>query len=352
IERNSSEYFVQTSVCEWDSLNYFYFWQDNISATPDKAAAFNIQIGWLIENGNENEKEKAEYLKEQFQGLVGLRLLHDSPGRLFMLVRPWDYASCTVLLRQIVHSLGTRETTSPARTPATNRSHCRDPWDYVSCTIDSKKGGRVHNFWQEKMRAKKLNETKKDASIDAENRILTVRNDTESNTLNDDEPDYEGLTLLFDKSNEDILVESIDEKLLEQENVLPKASGDKSTKNMDPRIVEAFCGYQVTIPKNLLDLTDKSLFDCKQITEADIMQLLQDFVDKISWKMMPNEQNICEYLNNNCEQKTDNNFDIRKLDKSGIRSFQGMMMEEELKMYTTFPFFRGIFTSDKIKNTW
>ncbi|RIB09685.1 hypothetical protein C2G38_2208116 [Gigaspora rosea] len=282
IERNSSEYFVQTSVCEWDSLNYFYFWQDNISATPDKAAAFNIQIGWLIENGNENEKEKAEYLKEQFQ-------------------------------------------------------------------IDSKKGGRVHNFWQEKMRAKKLNETKKDASIDAENRILTVRNDTESNTLNDDEPDYEGLTLLFDKSNEDILVESIDEKLLEQENVLPKASGDKSTKNMDPRIVEAFCGYQVTIPKNRRILT---LFDCKQITEADIMQLLQDFVDKISWKMMPNEQNICEYLNNNCEQKTDNNFDIRKLDKSGIRSFQGMMMEEELKMYTTFPFFRGIFTSDKIKNTW
>ncbi|KAF0539376.1 hypothetical protein F8M41_007156 [Gigaspora margarita] len=209
------------------------------------------------------------------------------------------------------------------------------------------------------MRAKKLKETKKGASIDADNRILTVRNDTESNTLNvrndnatnsssdqnnrtrknekscegnmkrkreDDEPDYEGLTLLFDESNEDTLVESIDEKILEQENVLLKASGDSvlksQLKNMDPRIVEAFCAYQETIPKSrkiltpaywgVLDLTGESLFDCKQITEDDIMQLLQDFTDKLTWKMMPTEQNICEYFDSNCEQKTDNNFDIRK----------------------------------------
>jgi len=46
----------------------------------------------------------------------------------------------------------------------------------------------------------------------------------------DDEPDYEGLSLLFDESNEDALVESIDEKVLEQENILPQASDNSISK--------------------------------------------------------------------------------------------------------------------------
>ena len=46
----------------------------------------------------------------------------------------------------------------------------------------------------------------------------------------DDELDYEGLSLLFDESNEDALVESIDEKVLEQENILPQASGNSVSK--------------------------------------------------------------------------------------------------------------------------
>ena len=46
----------------------------------------------------------------------------------------------------------------------------------------------------------------------------------------DDEPDYEGLSLLFDESNEDALVESIDEKVLEQENILPQASDNSVSK--------------------------------------------------------------------------------------------------------------------------
>ncbi|CAG8653776.1 27664_t:CDS:2 [Gigaspora margarita] len=210
-----------------------------IEGDAETTRAFNIQIKWLIEN--ENEKEKAEYLKEQFQ-------------------------------------------------------------------IDSKKDGRVYNFWQEKMRAKKLKETKKGASIDADNRILTVRNDTGSNTLNvrndnatnsssdqnnrtrknekscegnlkrkseDDEPYYEGLTLLFDGSNEDTLVESIDEKILEQENVLLKASGDSvlksQLKNMDPRIVEAFCAYQETIPKSRKMLTNDDGRRAKNVYNVTII---------------------------------------------------------------------------------
>ena len=47
---------------------------------------------------------------------------------------------------------------------------------------------------------------------------------------NDDESDYEGLTLLFDELSEDALMESIDEKLLDQENKFPRASGNSSTK--------------------------------------------------------------------------------------------------------------------------
>ena len=46
----------------------------------------------------------------------------------------------------------------------------------------------------------------------------------------DDEPDYEGLSLLFDESNEDALVECIDEKVLEQENILPHVSGNSVSK--------------------------------------------------------------------------------------------------------------------------
>ncbi|CAG8507361.1 5175_t:CDS:2, partial [Cetraspora pellucida] len=158
--------------------------------------------------------------------------------------------------------------------------------------------GRMYNFWGDEMLAKRLNDIEKNASTrirgfqsqhtSVANRILTERNNTlgsnpfnlrNNNGINssdkvkrsqgnerssckdnvkrkreDNEMDYEGLSLLFDELNEDALVESIDENILDQENLLPKANG--------------------------------------------------------------------------------------------------MMTEEELKMSTTFPLFRGIFTSDKIKIAW
>jgi len=61
----------------------------------------------------------------------------------------------------------------------------------------------------------------------------------------------------------------------------------------------------------VLDLTGESLYDCKQLTEEDIMQLSQDFANKISWKTIPPEENIQEYFDSNCEKKIDG---IRKLD--------------------------------------
>ncbi|CAG8605253.1 2094_t:CDS:10, partial [Diversispora eburnea] len=138
----------------------------------------------------------------------------------------------------------------------------------------------------------------------------------------EDEIDYEGLSLLFDESNEDSIVEVIDEKTLEQEDALPQASGNEDQqKNLDANTVEAFCKYQKTIPKSrriftpaywgVLDLTRESLYDCKHLTEKDINQLSQDFSNKISWKTMPPEKHIREYFDNNCEKNADN---IGKLD--------------------------------------
>ncbi|CAG8847847.1 31196_t:CDS:2, partial [Racocetra persica] len=68
----------------------------------DKATvtrAFNEQLEWLIENGVESEREKAKYLKKQFQ------INHYNGYR-----DPWDYVSCTG-----TPAIGTRRTTSPAR---------------------------------------------------------------------------------------------------------------------------------------------------------------------------------------------------------------------------------------------
>jgi len=45
-----------------------------------------------------------------------------------------------------------------------------------------------------------------------------------------EDPDYEGLSLLFDESNEDALVECIDEKVLKQENILPQVSSNSVSK--------------------------------------------------------------------------------------------------------------------------
>ncbi|PKB92066.1 hypothetical protein RhiirA5_446192 [Rhizophagus irregularis] len=63
-------------------------------------------------------------------------------------------------------------------------------------------------------------------------------------------------------------------------------------KNIDANIIEAFHNYQNTIPKTrrvitpaywgILDLTGKSLYDCKQLSEEDISQLSQEFSDDIS----------------------------------------------------------------------
>ncbi|GES84237.1 hypothetical protein GLOIN_2v831856 [Rhizophagus clarus] len=190
------------------------------------------------------------------------------------------------------------------------------------------------------------------------NDLKRKREDNESN---------EELASLFDESNEDALLENINEKALEKEKQLP-ASNDRSSKDppyMCENVIRSFGKYQNCIPKprrvitpaywGVLDLTGESLYDCKQFTAKNILQLSQDFADKIKWKTKPAEQNIIDYFDNECTKKV---YGIEKLDvniqfmKSDMHTFQSMMTEEELKMCSIFPLFRGVFTSDHIKNVW
>ncbi|RIA89537.1 hypothetical protein C1645_824719 [Glomus cerebriforme] len=60
--------------------------------------------------------------------------------------------------------------------------------------------------------------------------ILEKNKSTSANKrkLENNQSDYcEGLKHLFDESNEDVIIENIDEKTLEEENKLPLAGGDK-----------------------------------------------------------------------------------------------------------------------------
>ncbi|CAG8514998.1 12291_t:CDS:2 [Acaulospora colombiana] len=285
-KKGGSSYFTQTSVRDWDPLDYHTFWKST-SVKLDKATvtrAFNEQVEWLIENGVESEQEKAKYLKKQFQ-------VRDN--------------GC----RDPVGHRGTRGTMSPTR---------------YSCTI---RNDNVANTYSKDTSSEKVKEeSQKNGNLACKDNLKRKRDD--------DESDYEGLSLLFDESNEDVLVESIDEKVLEKENMLPQAISNSVSKlgiyirqahyinpklgqpkNMDAGIIEAFHKYQKTLPKTrkiftpaywgVLDLTGESLYDCKQLTEEDITQISQDFANKISWKTVPPEENIQEYFDSNCEKKFD-----------------------------------------------
>ena len=69
-EKHGFGYFTQTLLRDWDPLGYHVFWKNTTSIELNKATvtrAFNEQLDWLIENGVEDEQEKAKYLKKTFQ---------------------------------------------------------------------------------------------------------------------------------------------------------------------------------------------------------------------------------------------------------------------------------------------
>ncbi|CAG8715280.1 4428_t:CDS:2 [Funneliformis caledonium] len=206
---------------------------------------------------------------------------------------------------------------------------------------------------------------------EASRNVLEKNKDTSANKrkLEDDQSDYcEGLKHLFDESNEDSIIENIDEKSLEEEDKLPPASGNKDPPKIRTDVLNAFRIYQEKIPKirrvftpaywGVLDLTKESLFGCKEITENDIHQLSQDFADHIKWKCEPAPRNFQKYFDGNCDYVDSNHKDLKKFDtyvqfmKVNMHSFQGMLTEEQLKMTTSFPLIHGTFTSNNIKDVW
>ncbi|CAG8461713.1 13899_t:CDS:10 [Cetraspora pellucida] len=384
------DYFAQTLVHDWGPLGYLIFWINNVSDAPNKATitrVFNDQVEWLITNGTRKEQEKAQYLKKQFRTIhtcdcrdsVGLRLLH---GLLLQTIHTCDYrdfVSCTVHLLRTIHTCDCRDSVGlrllhGLLLQTTHTCDCGDSvglrllhgtlatdGSYCMTHIDSQKGGRMYNFWGDEMLAKRLIDIEKNAPTRIHgfpaqhtsfaNRILTERNNTlgsnlfnlsNNNVINPSDKVKRSQgnekSSCKDNLNEDALVESIDENILDQENILPKASGDNNLKdrrkNLDSRIVEAFYEYQKTIPK-----TRRKAYLIVNKLRKKTMQLSQDFANKISWKTMPSNNNLREYFDNNCEKTIDDNPDINKLD-------------EELKMSTMFSLFRGIFTSDRIKIAW
>ncbi|CAI2177722.1 13174_t:CDS:10 [Funneliformis geosporum] len=185
----------------------------------------------------------------------------------------------------------------------------------------------------------------------------------------DNQTDYvdEGLTLLFDETNEEALMESIDEKTLNIEDKLPLTREDSQSQCMCDDMVEAFQKYQGKIPKTrraftpaywgVLDLTKESLYGCKEFTDDDLKQLSQDFANHIKWKCEPVKKNVQDYFDSNCEE-VNSDEKLRKLDrhiqfmKINMNSFQGMLPEEQLKMTSSFPLFHGVFNSSHIKDIW
>ncbi|RHZ74319.1 hypothetical protein Glove_226g27 [Diversispora epigaea] len=180
---------------------------------------------------------------------------------------------------------------------------------------------------------------------------------------------YDGLAFLFNDLNENAIMGKIDEDTLEEESKLPLASDNKGpSKFVCPNVLNAFQKYQDKIPKirkvvtpaywGVLDLTRESLYGCKEISENDLQRLSQDFADHIKWKCEPAPKKIQDYFDSSCERLDSSDKDLKHFDtniqflKSNMRSFQGMLTEEQLKMTATFPLFHGTFVSDRIKHSW
>ncbi|CAG8441876.1 2911_t:CDS:2, partial [Scutellospora calospora] len=183
--------------------------------------------------------------------------------------------------------------------------------------------------------------------------------------INDDDEFLENIGLLFNESNEESIIEKVDESSLLDEIRLPSVNINNE-ELLETNIIEEFSKYQKKIPKTrkaltpaywgILDLTKESLKD-SGINDMDIQKLSQDFSNKIGWNGITAPKEIQEYFDGNCVDV--NNIDvIKKLDrniqfmKDKMPKLRNMCTEEELKMSTTFPLFSGIFNSPNINSSW
>ncbi|CAG8737504.1 39705_t:CDS:2, partial [Gigaspora margarita] len=192
----------------------------------------------------------------------------------------------------------------------------------------------------------------------------TCKNNLKRKLGDDELPGYDGLVFLFNVSNEDKIIEKIDENTLEEERKLPLASDNKDQSiSICDEVLNKFQKYQNKIPKirkvytpaywGVLDLTRESLYGCKEITENDLQQLSQDFADHIKWKCELASKNIQDYFDSGCIElnNSDENKDLKHFDSNVqflyalIVNYMEMLTEEHLKMISSYPLFHGTFTS-------
>ncbi|CAG8554569.1 17408_t:CDS:2, partial [Cetraspora pellucida] len=79
---------------------------------------------------------------------------------------------------------------------------------------------------------------------------ITCKNNLKRKLVDDELPGYDGLVFLFNDSNEDKIIEKIDENTLEEERKLPLASDNKDQSiSICDEILNKFQKYQNKIPK-------------------------------------------------------------------------------------------------------
>nr|CAG8633643.1 11954_t:CDS:2 [Entrophospora candida] len=160
---------------------------------------------------------------------------------------------------------------------------------------------------------------KENLNKEASSFATTFTVDSDINNINIecaiDNDDLQGY--LFNESNQESIIENVDENSLSNEIQLPigNANNDRHSEELlDVNTIESFHKYQQKIPK-----TRKIL--------------------------IPAYWGILDLTRENL-----NDFEIKDEDK--IPNLIQMCTEEELKMSTTFPLFSGIFKSPNIKNSW
>ncbi|CAI2191805.1 14680_t:CDS:2 [Funneliformis geosporum] len=151
------EYFLKTPCEDWDAVQYHKSWKDS-NLGLDKASVirrFNTQLRKIIAQGTEEEKKNAIRVEKQFQLPMELRL------RMVM-----DFASATTATHgtSSSHGYGLR-LRCWLQLPMELR--LRMVMDFASA-LESKRGGRIDNFWLKSLHGLKCNHTEND-KINAEN---------------------------------------------------------------------------------------------------------------------------------------------------------------------------------------
>ncbi|CAI2183122.1 4893_t:CDS:2, partial [Funneliformis geosporum] len=177
----------------------------------------------------------------------------------------------------------------------------------------------------------------------------------------EDEHLFDDEYALFREENEPTLIDSIDDENLQDELKLPNVESISVRQLLKEELRENFYKYQKKIPKSkkivtpaywgVLDLTRET----NELNDRLMNNASQYFANKINWNPKCTPSVLQAYFDGNCEEKIDKYetlHDNIRFIKSNMSHFKRDLSEEELKMTTMFPLFRGIFSSGLVDDKW